>query len=46
VTVVLREADGPWSDTRCSQRILSLDKKIARYQDGMARQISQLRVQK
>lgn len=45
VTIGPREADWPWSDTRCSQRIVSLDKEIARYQDEMAKQISQLRVQ-
>jgi hypothetical protein len=42
----LREADWAWSNLRCSQRILALDKEIARCQDEVARQIRQLRVQK
>ena len=44
VTGGLREAESGWSDTRCSQRLLALDKEIARCQEEVARRMSQLQV--
>ena len=46
VTGGLREAESGWSETRCSQRLLALDKEIARCQEEVARRMSQLQVQK